>query len=133
MPSPSIVKLESPYSFSETVRRLLDALAAKGIKVFGVIDQQAEARGAGQAMPPTTLVIFGNPQAGTPFMLANPQVGVDLPLKVLISESVPGQVVVFFTSAAAIIQQHGLPSELAASLAAAERVIEAALSKRIDT
>ncbi len=133
MPSSSIVNLESPYTFSDTVRRLLAAFAAKSIKVFAIIDQQAEASAVGLVMPPTTLVIFGNPQAGTPLMLANPQVGVDLPLKVLISEVTPGQVVVCFTSAAAIVQRHGLPSALAANLVPAEHVIEAALSKSIGT
>lgn len=131
MSSCSVVTLESPYTFSDTVRRLLAAFAAKSIKVFAVIDQQAEASAAGLAMPPTTLVIFGNPQAGTPLMLANPQVGVDLPLKVLVSEAVPGRVVVCFTSAAAIVQRHGLPPEFVANLAPAERVIEAALGKSV--
>lgn len=127
--SPKIVKIKSPYSFSDTVRRLLDALATKNIKVFATIDQQAEANAVGLKMPPTTLVIFGNLQAGTPLMLANPQVGVDLPLKVLVSESVPGEVVVFFTSATTIIQRHGLPSEFIANLIAAEHLIEAVLNK----
>ncbi|KQX98022.1 hypothetical protein ASD22_12585 [Rhodanobacter sp. Root480] len=131
MSSSSVVTLESPYTFSDTVRRLLAAFAAKSIKVFAVIDQQAEASAAGLAMPPTTLVIFGNPQAGTPLMLANPQVGVDLPLKVLVSEAVPGRVVVCFTSTAAIVQRHGLPPEFVTNLAPAERVIEAALGKSV--
>lgn len=131
MSSSSVVTLESPYTFSDTVRRLLAAFAAKRIKVFAVIDQQAEASAAGLAMPPTTLVIFGNPQAGTPLMLANPQVGVDLPLKVLVSEAVPGRVVVCFTSAATIVQRHGLPPEFVTNLAPAERVIEAALGKSV--
>lgn len=131
MPSSSIVNIESPYTFSDTVQRLLAAFAAKRIKVFAVIDQQAEASAVGLAMPPTTLVIFGNPQAGTPLMLANPEVGVDLPLKVLVSEATPERVVVCFTSATTIIQRHGLPPELAANLAAAERVIEAALGRSV--
>jgi len=132
MPSSSVVNLESPYTFSDTVGRLLAAFAAKRIKVFAVIDQQAEAGAAGLAMPPTTLVIFGNPQAGTPLMLANPQVGVDLPLKVLVSEATPGRVVASFTAAAEIVRRHGLPAGLAANLAPAERVIEAALRNSAD-
>jgi uncharacterized protein (DUF302 family) len=129
MPSSSLVTLESPYTFADTVQRLLAALAAKSIKVFAIIDQQAEAGAVGLVMPPTTLVIFGNPQAGTPLMLANPQVGVDLPLKVLVSEATPGRVAVGFTSAMAIVQRHGLPPELAANLIPAERVIGAALGR----
>jgi uncharacterized protein (DUF302 family) len=68
---------------------LLSAFADHGIKVFATIDQQAEAAAAGLTMPPTTLIIFGNPKAGTPLMLAQPRSGLDLPLKVLVSESVP--------------------------------------------
>jgi len=55
----------SPYPFADTVRRLLSAFADHGIKVFAAIDQQAEAAAAGLTMPPTTLIIFGNPKAGT--------------------------------------------------------------------
>ncbi|HKJ60849.1 MAG TPA: DUF302 domain-containing protein, partial [Hyphomicrobiales bacterium] len=83
MTSLGIVKLKSPYSFTETLQRLLDAFAEKSIKVFATIDQQAEARAFGLSMPPTVLLIFGNPKAGTPLMLANPEAGIDLPLKVL--------------------------------------------------
>lgn len=127
MPSSSIRRLDSPFSFSDTVERVLAALAGKGIKVFATIDQQAEARSVGMSMPPTTLVIFGSPRAGTPLMIARPQAGVDLPLKVLVSEASPGQVEVFLTPAAAIIRRHGLAPELAANLVPAERLIEAVL------
>lgn len=133
MASSDIINIKSPYPFFETVQRLLAAFAAKNIKVFATIDQQAEVSAVGLTMEPTTLIIFGNPQAGTPLMLANPQVGVDLPFKVLISESTPGEVVVFFTAATAIIKRHKLPSELTANLAAAERLIEATLSRSTDS
>ncbi len=127
MPRSDIARLDSPYSFAETVQRLLAALAARDIKVFATIDQQAEARAVGLEMPPTTLLLFGNPRAGSPLMLANPQAGVDLPLKLLISEPEPGRVLVFFTRAAAIVRRHELASELVANLAPAERLIEAVL------
>ncbi|NLX18584.1 MAG: DUF302 domain-containing protein [Desulfobulbus sp.] len=133
MPSSDIINIKSPYSFAETVQRLLAAFTAKNIKVFATIDQQAEASAVGLTMEPTTLIIFGNPKAGTPLMLANPQAGVDLPLKVLVSESVPGEVTVFFTSATAIIKRHGLPTELTANLAAAEHLIRATLDKSTDS
>ena len=121
------VSIVSPYEFGDTVRRLLSAFADHGIKVFAAIDQQAEALAVGLTMPPTTLIVFGNPKAGTPLMLARPQSGLDLPLKVLVSESMPGQVFVSFNAAAYIIERHSLPPELESNLAAAERLIAKAL------
>jgi uncharacterized protein (DUF302 family) len=74
----------SPRSVAETVSRLTGILAAKGLKVFAAIDQSAEASGAGLQLRETTLVLFGNPAAGTPVMVAAPSAALDLPLKVLI-------------------------------------------------
>ena len=70
-----IINLPSPYSVAETMDRLERLLKAKGIKVFLRIDQQQEARQAGLDMRPTELLLFGNPQAGTPIMNAAPSVG----------------------------------------------------------
>lgn len=129
MTSPGIVKLESPYSFAGTVQRLLDAFAEKNIRVFATIDQQAEARAAGLSMPPTTLVIFGNPKSGTPLMLANPEVGLDLPLKVLVCESRPDKTVVMFVSASEIIRRHALPPELTSNIQPAEHLVQGILGQ----
>jgi uncharacterized protein (DUF302 family) len=118
-----IVSLASPYSHADTVVRLHAGFAEYGVKVFATIDQQAEALAVGLAMPPTTLIIFGNPRAGTPLMLAQPLSGLDLPLKALVTEAVPGQVVVSFNASAYIIERHGLPVGLAANLAPPEQLI----------
>ena len=125
--SRGLIKLKSPYTVADTVRRLLDAFAAKNIKVFAVIDQQAEAQAVGLALPATTLIVFGNPKAGTALMLANPESGIDLPLKVLVCESLPHQVEVMLIAAAQIVERHALPPELAANLQPAERLIAAIL------
>jgi uncharacterized protein (DUF302 family) len=127
--SRGVVNLKSPYSFADTVRRLLTAFADKGIKVFATIDQKAEALSVGLSMPPTTLIVFGNPKAGTPLMLANPQAGIDLPLKVLVCEPAPGQVIVVFTAATEIIQRHSLPPDLASNLVPAEQLIASVLGQ----
>jgi uncharacterized protein (DUF302 family) len=74
----------SPRPVAATVSRLTDILAAKGMKVFAVIDQSEQAREAGLQLRETTLVIFGNPAAGTAVMDAAPLAALDLPLKVLI-------------------------------------------------
>ena len=79
-------------------------------------------------MPPTTLVLFGNPKAGTPLMLAQPLCALDLPLKLLVTEPVPGEVVVSFNAAGYVVARHGLPPESAQSLAPAEALIAATVS-----
>lgn len=121
--SRGVVSMASPYPFAETVQRLLSGFASHGIKVFATIDQRAEALAAGLTLPPTTLIIFGNPKAGTPLMLAQPQSGLDLPLKVLVLEVVPGQISVSFNAASYIIARHSLPPALASNLVPAERLI----------
>jgi uncharacterized protein (DUF302 family) len=133
MPTPTtsssrgVVSLASPYPFAETVRRLLSAFANHGIKVFIAIDQQAEAQAVGLSMPPTTLIVFGNPKAGTPLMLAQPESGLDLPLKVLVFEAAPRQVSVSFNASTYIIDRHALPLGLESNLAPAESLIANAL------
>ena len=128
MTSPGILKLKSPYSFTETVQRLLNAFAEKSIKVFATIDQQAEARAVGLSMPPTVLLIFGNPKAGTPLMLANPEAGIDLPLKVLICEPRPDECIVMFTATSELMRRYSLAPELAFNIAPAEDLIKSIMA-----
>ena len=132
MPSCGVVELKSPYPFTATVQRLLAAFSGKGIKVFATIDQQAEARAVGLTMPPTTLIVFGNPRVGTPIMLANPRAGIDLPLKVLVCELQPDDIAVMFAAASEIIARHSLPTELAPGLLGAEHLIAATLNENAD-
>jgi uncharacterized protein (DUF302 family) len=124
--SNGVARFSSPYSFRETVQRLLAALAGHGIKIFATWDQQAEASAVGLAMPPTTLIVFGSPKAGTPLMLAQPESALDLPLEVLVLESA-GQVFVCFNTPEYIIQRHALPEHMSANLAPAFALIERAL------
>ena len=78
-----IISQPSPYSVPETIDRLAAILQAKGITTFARIDQQAEAEKVGLNLRPTQLLLFGNPQAGTPLMVAAPTIALDLPLKAL--------------------------------------------------
>ncbi len=80
----------SPRSVTDTVSRLTGILSAKGMKVFAVIDQSAEASQVGMRLRETTLVMFGNPAAGTPVMTAAPLAALDLPLKVLVWDDAGG-------------------------------------------
>jgi uncharacterized protein (DUF302 family) len=127
--SSGIVSIRSSYDFAETVQRLLSAFASHGLKVFATIDQRAEAAAVGLSMPATTLVIFGNPKAGTPIMVEQPLAALDLPLKALVTESTPGEVIVSFNAAAYVVQRHALSAELSNNLLPAERLIAGAVAK----
>ena len=124
--SNGVARFTSPFPFQETVQRVLGVLAEHGIRIFATWDQQAEAHAVGLAMPPATLIVFGNPKAGTPLMLAQPESALDLPLKVLVIESA-GKVSVCFNTPDYIIRRHALPEHLSANLAPAFTLIERAL------
>jgi uncharacterized protein (DUF302 family) len=114
----------SPRSVPETVSRLTEILSAKGLKVFAVIDQADQARAAGLSLRETTLVIFGNPAAGTPVMDAAPLAALDLPLKILIWADGSRTNVTYY-SPAAIASRFGLSAELAANLAGIDPLTDA--------
>jgi uncharacterized protein (DUF302 family) len=114
----------SPRSVAETVSRLTGILAAKGLKVFAVIDQSAEASDVGLQLRETTLVLFGNPAAGTPVMVASPPAALDLPLKVLIWAD-DGQTKVSYYGPEALAARYDLGADLAAKLAAIDPLTDA--------
>jgi len=106
----------SPRSVADTVARLTDLIAGKGMRLFTVIDQAAEARQAGLELRETTLVIFGSPAAGTPVMAAAPLSALDLPLKVVVWDDA-GQTKITYDSPAWLAARYALPPALAANLA----------------
>jgi len=113
---PGVITKLSPLPVAATVSRLQELIKAKGLKLFAVIDQRAEARSAGLDMPDTTLVIFGSPAAGTPVMVAAPLSALDLPLKVLIWAD-EGQVKVSYYAPGELGRRHGLSQDLVEKLA----------------
>jgi uncharacterized protein (DUF302 family) len=115
-PEPDVVTKLSPRPVAGTVSRLVDLVGAKGMKIFAVIDQAAEAREAGLELRETTLVIFGSPAAGTPVMAAAPLAALDLPLKVLVWDDA-GETKVTYYAPASLAARHRLGAELAAKLA----------------
>ena len=117
----------SPRSVPATVSRLTGILSAKGMKIFAVIDQSDQAREAGLSLRETTLVIFGNPAAGTPVMEAAPLAALDLPLKILIWAD-GGRTNVAYYSPAAIAARYGLSAELAANLAGIDPLTDALIA-----
>jgi uncharacterized protein (DUF302 family) len=109
-----VVTKLSRQSVAGTVARLTGMITAKGMRLFAVIDQAAEARQVGLTLRETTLVIFGSPEAGTPVMAASPLAALDLPLKVLIWAD-EGQTKVSYYAPAALAASHHLTADLAAS------------------
>ena len=119
-PVDGIINLPAHNSVDETVARLESMLREKGIKLFALIDHSGEAKSAGIDMLPTKLLIFGNPKAGTPLMLAAPSIAIDLPLKLLVWQDSSGQAWISYNSPAYLQQRHSLPQNLVASLGAVE-------------
>lgn len=114
-----IVTVESAHSVDQTVEKLEAMLHGRGIKLFATIDHSGEARNAGMEMRPTKLLIFGNPKAGTPLMLAAPSIAIDLPLKLLVWEDADGRARITYNDPAYLAERHGLPAEMTKVLAAA--------------
>jgi uncharacterized protein (DUF302 family) len=115
-----IVTQPSSHSVDQTVERLQQFLNAKGVTLFALIDHSGEAEKAGFLMPPTKLLIFGDPKAGTPLMLAAPSAAIDLPLKILVAQEEGGKVWISYNSSAYLQERHGFPAELMANIQAVE-------------
>jgi len=124
---PGVVTKLSPRSVGDTVARLTGMLAAKGVKLFDTIDQRAAAREVGLDLRETVLMIFGNPAAGTPVMMAAPLSALDLPLKVLIWDD-EGQTKVTYYAPAALATRHHLNADLAAKLSVVDPLTDALIT-----
>jgi uncharacterized protein (DUF302 family) len=111
-----IVTVPSSHSVDETVNNLKATLEAKGVTLFAVVDHSGEAAKVGLTMPPTKLLIFGSPKAGTPLMLAAPTIAIDLPLKILVWQDARGKVWLSYNSPEYLAQRHGLPQNLVKAL-----------------
>jgi uncharacterized protein (DUF302 family) len=118
-----IISKTSNHSVDEIVEKLKGILQAKSITLFALVDHSGEAAKAGLKMPPTKLLIFGNPKGGTPLMLASPSSAIDLPLKILIAEDADGKAQVCYNSAAYLQQRHNLPQELLQNIAVVEALV----------
>lgn len=112
-----IVDIASHHSVDETVDRLKGILQSQGITLFALVDHSGEAAKVGMKMRPTKLLIFGNPQAGTPLMLAAPSMAIDLPLKILVWEDAQGKAWLSYNSPEYLKERHGLPESLLPNIA----------------
>ena len=98
-------------SVAETVAAFTAVLEKKGATVFATVDHAKGAAGIGTEIPPSTLVIFGNPKIGTPMMEAAPSMGIELPLKALFHEGEDGKTVILYTDIAAVAARHGIDAD----------------------
>ena len=121
-----IVRIPATHSVDETVENLKTLLQAKGVMLFAIVDHSGEAAKVGLQMPNTKLLIFGNPKAGTPLMLAAPSIAIDLPLKILVAEDKSGKIWISYNSAQFLAERHAVPAELVKVLAAVEGLAAAA-------
>jgi len=115
-----IISKPSNHSVDETVEKLKTLLQAKGVTLFALVDHSGEAAKVGLKMPPTKLLIFGNPKGGTPLMLAAPSIAIDLPLKILVWQDAQGKVWLSYNSPEYLQQRHGLPPDLLPNIAVVE-------------
>lgn len=101
-----LVAVKSPHTPQETSERLQGVLAQRNLTVFARIDHAAGAARIGKTLRPTEVVIFGNPQGGTPFMECAQTVGIDLPLKALVWQDAAGQTWIGYNDPAYLARRH---------------------------
>jgi len=121
--------VRSAVNVNEAAALVERALIASGMKVFARIDQAAEARAVGLAMPPAVLILFGNPRSGTPLMIEQPTVAIDLPLKALLWEDDRGQAWLSYNTPALLVERHGVDGALAAKVEPAGELLERAVTQ----
>jgi uncharacterized protein (DUF302 family) len=115
---PGLRILPTQRSVADTLSRFETLARARGLTVFARIDFSGDAARSGLTLRPTGLVLLGNPQAGTPLMVANPTVAIDLPLKVLAWEDADGRAWVAYNESGYLQRRHNFPLELEKNIAA---------------
>jgi uncharacterized protein (DUF302 family) len=123
---PGITSIPTHHSVDQAVEALTQTLAAKNITLFALVDHSGEAAKAGMTMPPTKLLIFGSPRAGTPIMLAAPSAAIDLPLKILVHQDNDGKVWITYNTTSYLQQRHAIPNELLPNIAVIEPLARSA-------
>jgi uncharacterized protein (DUF302 family) len=102
-----LIVVKSPHNPKDTMDRFETVANEKGLTIFVRIDHAAGAAKVGKKLRPTELLIFGNPQGGTPFMECNQTIGIDLPLKALVWEDASGQVWLGYNDPEFLAKRHG--------------------------
>jgi uncharacterized protein (DUF302 family) len=129
MPAEGLIVIPSDFGPEQTMNRLESEIKTKGMTVFARIDHAAGAKSVGLSLPPTELLIFGNAKGGTPLMQVDQEIGIDLPLKLLVYQDADGKVWLAYNSPSWLAQRHGLPAQLAPNVSALTTVLETVASK----
>ncbi len=103
-----LIAAKSPFPARETMNRFEENAKQRGLNIFVRIDHAEGAAKVGKTLRPTEVLIFGNPQGGTPFIECAQSVGIDLPLKMLVWEDTQGQVWLGYNDPAFLAQRHGV-------------------------
>ena len=111
-----LITITSNHSVKETLDRLEASLRGNGVTVFARIDHAAAAASVDMTLPPTELIIFGHPKAGTPLMQAQQSIGIDLPLKMLAWQDGNGKNWLAYNDIAWLAKRHGLGEDLAPAI-----------------
>jgi len=122
-----IITKPSSFSTKRLVERFLETLQSRGLALFAHINHSEEARRVGLEMQEAHVLIFGNPKAGTPLMIASPLVAIELPLKVLIWQGSDGRTWVSFTNSNYLAARYSIPHELIGNIAGIDSVVDSAL------
>jgi len=122
-----LIHLASPHSFADTQSRLEEIILRKGLTILARIDHSGDAAKAGLKMQPAHLLIFGNPKAGTPVMVAAPTAAIDLPLKALVWQGHQDAVWLSYNSPAWLKERHAIPDALLQNIAGVAAVCEEAV------
>jgi uncharacterized protein (DUF302 family) len=125
--SDGVVKVKSAYSMDETIARIKEDIARKGIMFFSAVDQQSLAARAGIELPPSTLLTFGNPAHGSQFITAKGEAGLDWPVRLLVQQDDHGNVWAIYTDFGYIAQRHHI-ADRDAQFAMASAVVQSITS-----
>lgn len=106
-----LVTKKSPHTVAATLDRLEKVLTSKGIIIAARIDHAANAKSVGADLPPTALLVFGNPRLGTKLMMVNREIALDLPMKVLAWQDDGGQVWLGYRKPASLAADHGIAQD----------------------
>lgn len=108
MAQEGLTTIRSNYGPKETMDRLEAEVRSKGLTVFAHIDHAAGAAQVGLQLRPTDLLIFGNAKGGTPLMQANQEIGIDLPLKILVWQDQAGITWLSYNDLSWLAKRHAL-------------------------
>ena len=122
---PELTSIPSAHGFAETVTRVEQLLAGRGVPVFARFDHAANAHDVGLHMPPTTVLVFGAARGGTPVMNASPDLAYELPLRLLVRQR-DDQVELLYRPIDAWAAQYDVPAEVLAPLRLVEKIAAAA-------